>query len=75
MTDFTELNTDVEFKKLIKKLRETDELLISAKNLFNQNAVNSNQLIKTFPNNIVAKIAKFKIRSFYNNKTDDNESF
>jgi len=76
MTDFTELNTDAEFIKLIKNLRDIDEVLISAKNMFNQNAILSNQLIKTFPNNIVAKIAKFKIRSFYtNNKTDDGETF
>ena len=44
--------------------------------MFNQNAILSNQLIKNFPNNIIAKIAKFKIRSFYtNNKTDGEETF
>ncbi|MBQ7031240.1 MAG: LemA family protein [Bacilli bacterium] len=76
MVDFTELNTDTEFNELMKKLREIDELLTSAKNMFNQNAVQSNQLIKTFPNNIIAKLSKFRIRSFYNNnKTDDIETF
>ncbi|MBE6156696.1 MAG: LemA family protein [Firmicutes bacterium] len=76
MTDFIELNNDVEFNNLIKNLRDIDEILVSAKNMFNQNAVLSNQLIKTFPNNIVAKISKFRIRSFYsNNKTDDGETF
>ena len=39
MIDFTELNTDNEFIKLIRNLRENDEVLISAKNMFNQNAV------------------------------------
>ena len=76
MVDFTELNNDTEFNELMKKLREIDEVLTSAKNMFNQNAVQSNQLIKTFPNNIIAKVGKFKIRSFYNNnKTDDIETF
>ena len=76
MVDFTELNTDTEFNELMKKLREIDELLTSAKNMFNQNAVQSNQLIKAFPNNIIAKLSKFRIRSFYNNnKTDDIETF
>lgn len=75
-TDFTELNTDTEFNKLIMNLRELDEVLTSAKSMFNQNAVLSNQVIKAFPNSIVAKIAKFRIRSFYNNnKTDDGETF
>lgn len=74
--DFNELNNDSEFKKIIKNLREIDEVLISAKNVFNQNAVLSNQLIKTFPNNLIAKISKFKFRSFYNNnKTEDTETF
>lgn len=76
MIDFTELNTDAEFNALMRKLREIDEVLTSAKNMFNQNAVQSNQLIKTFPNNIIAKLSKFRIRSFYNNnKTDDLETF
>lgn len=76
MVDFTELNTDTEFNELMKKLREIDELLTSAKNMFNQNAVQSNQLIKTFPNNIIAKLSKFRIRGFYNNnKTDEIETF
>lgn len=76
MIDFTELNTDNEFNGLMRKLREIDEVLTSAKNMFNQNAVQSNQLIKTFPNNIIAKFSKFRIRSFYNNnKTDDTETF
>ena len=73
--DYTKLNNDSEFSKELKNLREIDEVLVSAKNVFNQNALASNKLIKTFPYNIVAKIAKFKIRSFYNNKTDDSDNF
>ena len=73
--DFEELNTTDEFMKKIYELRKIDEVLVAAKNMFNQNAVLSNQIIKTFPNNIVAKLANFKIRSFYNNKTDSEETF
>lgn len=74
--DFQELNTDEDFIKYINILRETNEVLVSAKNMFNQNAVLSNQIIKAFPNNIIAKLAKLRIRSFYNNnKTEDLETF
>lgn len=73
--DFQELNNDDEFLKNINRLREVNEVLVSAKNVFNQNAIISNKIIKTFPNNLVAKISKFKIRSFYNNKTEDGETF
>lgn len=73
--DYTELNSDPDFLKSIESLREIDEVLISAKNLFNQNAIESNKLIKNFPYNIVAKIAKYRIRSFYNSNTpEENEN-
>lgn len=76
MRDFEELNSDNNFIKNVNELRRINEILVSAKNMFNQNAIESNQTIKTFPNNIVAKIANFKIRSFYNNnKTDSEETF
>ncbi len=77
MTDFDNLNKDNDFIKNYKLLRETDEILIAAKNLFNQNAIESNKLIKSFPYNVVAKLAKYRIRGFYNsnNKTDDGETF
>lgn len=75
-TDFSKLNGDSDFNKQLKSLREIDEVLVSAKNVFNTNALASNKLIKNFPYNIIAKIAKFKIRGFYNNnKTDDGDNF
>ena len=74
--DYSDLNSDKEFMKTFKSLRELDEVLVSAKNVFNQNAVKSNQLIKTVPYNIVAKIEKYRIKSFYTtNKTDDGDNF
>ena len=76
MRDFNELNSNDNFKNLIYEIRKIDEFLVSAKSMFNHNAIESNKIIKNFPNNIVAKIAKFKIRSFYNNnKTDSDETF
>ena len=74
--DYSDLNSNKEFMKTFKTINELDEVLVSAKNLFNQNAIKSNQLIKTVPYNIVAKIAKYRIRSFYTtNKTDDGDNF
>lgn len=75
MQDYDELRKEENFIKNYNELRKIDEILVSAKNMFNQNAVLSNQIIKTFPNNIVAKLAKIKYRSFYNNKTDSEETF
>ena len=73
--DYTKLKNDKKFKELQEEIRSIDEILTSAKNMFNSNALLSNQAIKLFPNNIVAKTSNFKIRSFYNNKMDDNDGF
>ena len=73
--DYDELTKDKKFKDLLEELKNTDEVLTSAKNMFNNNAVLSNQTIKLFPNNIIAKISNFKIRSFYSNKKDENDTF
>ena len=73
MKDFTEINSDKEFMKNYQHLREVDEVLVASKNLFNQNALQSNQLLKTFPYSLMSKVANFKIRSYYTsiNKTDE----
>ena len=74
--DYEELEKNKEFNKKMQSLREIDEILTSAKNVFNQNAIKSNQLIKNIPYNIIAKTLKLRIRSFYNtNKTDGEEPF
>ncbi len=74
--DYEELNKDKEFVKKMNSLRLVEESLVAAKISFNQNALKSNQLIKTIPYNIVAKLSKCRIRSFYNtNKTDSDETF
>lgn len=75
--DFVKINNDKEFIKNVEILREIDELLVSAKDLFNQNAMLSNELIKTFPYSLISKTSNFKIRSYYttNNKNDDNDNF
>ena len=75
MRDYNELAKDEAFIKNINEIKNIDEILVSAKTVFNHAAIESNQIIKSFPNNLVAKLAKFKFRSFYNNKTDSEETF
>lgn len=75
MEDFENLNKDKEFKNNIKKLKELDEVLVSAKSLYNKNATKNNNLIKNFPYTLVAKFSNYSIKSLYNNKTDDGDNF
>lgn len=76
LKDFEELSKDEDFNKNILEIKKIDEIIAAAKNMFNHSAILSNQLIKVFPNNIMAKLANFKIRSYYNiNKELTEEIF
>ena len=76
MTDYDKLSKNEKLNKQITELRKNDEKLVSAKNMFNKAALLSNNLIKTFPNNIISKLFNYKIRSYYNNnKTEDMDNF
>ena len=74
--DYDKLSKNEKFNKKIMELRRNDEKLVSSKILFNKAALESNNIIKTFPNNIIAKLFNYKIRSYYNNnKTEDMDNF
>ena len=75
LNDYTKLNSSQKLKKEIEELKHNNEKLISSKNIFNKNALISNNLIKNFPNNIFAKIFNYKIRSYYNNKAEGQDNF
>ncbi len=72
--DYTKLSKDSDFNKKRQTLRELDELIVSAKNIYNENAILNNKLIKLFPYNIIGKISNYKVVTLYNNdKTEENE--
>ena len=75
LIDNTKLSSCTKIKKQLVELRKTNEKIVSSKNMYNKNALLNNNLIKTFPTNIIAKIFKYKIISYYNNKTDDKDNF
>lgn len=69
--DFSKLMKDNDFNKKLQSLREVNEKLISAKNIYNANASLNNKLIKIIPYNIIAKIANYNIITLYNNSLND----
>ncbi len=75
INDYAKISKSKEIKKLVMNLRTTNESLASAKNMFNNNAVIFNKIIKSFPSNIIAKILRYNYRSNYNIKTDGEETF
>lgn len=75
LIDNSKLNKSTKIKKILVELRMIDEKIVSAKTIYNKNAYLNNYLLKSFPNNIIAKIFNYKIINYYNNKTDEDDSF
>ena len=75
LIDNSKLNKSTKIKKILVELRMIDEKIVSAKTIYNKNAYLNNYLLKSFPNNIIAKILNYKIINYYNNKTDEDDSF
>ena len=75
LIDNSKLNKSTKIKKILVELRMIDEKIVSAKTIYNKNAYLNNYLLKAFPNNIIAKIFNYKIINYYNNKTDEDDSF
>ncbi|MFI3260749.1 MAG: LemA family protein [bacterium] len=65
--DHSELNNK-NFNKILKEIKLIDENLIASKNFYNKNTSFLNELVRCFPNNIVARNHNFKIKPFFDNK-------
>lgn len=75
LIDNSKLNKSTKIKKILVELRMIDEKIVSAKTIYNKNAYLNNNLLKSFPNNIISKIFNYKIINYYNNKADEDDSF
>lgn len=67
LSDNKKLNT-TEFNKKLREIRKIDESLNASKNFYNKNTSSLNELIRKFPNSIVARNHRFKIKPFFDNK-------
>ena len=71
--DYSKLSKDNDFNKKLQSLREIDEKLVSAKSIYNNNAILNNRLIRIIPYNIIGKISGYTTVTFYNNKNTNEE--
>ena len=62
------LKENEEIYKAYKQLDIIDDELYTLRNYYNGNITNYNSMIKKFPTNIVAKIKKYKEKTFYDLK-------
>jgi LemA protein len=69
------LKKDHSFLKIQDELKETEMKILAAKRFYNVNVVDFNDKFKSFFKNIVAKIASFKKRDFYDAEARENVHF
>ena len=66
--DFRSLEDNEEYLTVLKELKERNEMLEAAKSFYNKYTTEINMLIKKFPTNLIAKIHKIKLRSYFDGK-------
>ena len=71
--DYPDLNNKKAFKELINEDKRLDEKLQAAKSYYNKYTSELNDLIRTFPSNIVARIHKIEIKTFFDGKNMEDE--
>ena len=74
--DHEELEKKNNFKKIFSDLKKVDEKLMAGISYYNKNTSVFNNYLRKFPNNIVAKIHKIKVKTFFDGKDmTDNDIF
>ena len=78
ISDHEKLQSNKDLNNLIYEIKSIDEKLISGKDYYNKNTTESNQLIRKFPSNIIAKLLNYKVKPYFDGKNmqdDDIEDF
>ena len=74
--DYNELEKNDDLKNNLNDIKIIDEKIIAAKGYYNDYVTKSNNLIRKFPSNIIAKFHGIKIKKYFDGKDldDDNEN-
>lgn len=67
---YPELKTNIVFLELCSNLIKTENQIQAARRAYNHDTMKYNLLIKTFPNNILAKILKWKEKEMFDADRD-----
>lgn len=66
--DYKKLSDNKDFKKIMNDLKTTDEKIQAAKSFYNKYTGLTNDLVKKFPSNIIAKMHNIDIKLFFDGK-------
>lgn len=71
--DYKSVKDNKEINEKLDDIKRIDEKITSAKAFYNKNISESNELVRKFPSNIVAKFHNIKIKNFFDNKDMNDE--
>ena len=66
--DYKSVKESDELNDKLDEIKRIDEVITSAKAYYNKYISESNELVRKFPSNIVAKFHNVKIKNFFDNK-------
>ena len=73
VNDYEKLKNNNDLMQIIYDIKVIDEKLCSGKEFYNKNTTESNQLIRKFPSNVIAKLLHYKIRPYFDGKNMQDE--
>ncbi len=71
--DYSDLSNNKVFKEILTENKKASEKLQAAKSYYNKYTSELNDLIRTFPSNIVARLHKIEIKPFFDGKNMEDE--
>jgi len=71
--DYKSVNQNEELNNKLDDIARINEKITSAKAYYNKYISESNELVRKFPSNIVAKFHNIKIKNFFDNKDMNDE--
>ena len=71
--DYPDLATNKGFKEVLSENKKASEKLQAAKSYYNKYTSELNDLVRTFPSNIVARLHAITIKPFFDGKNMEDE--
>ena len=66
--DYPKLKHNEGYMKIELGLSETEAEIVASRKYYNDIITDYNKLVRTFPSNIVAKVSKYKVRTYFDGK-------
>lgn len=73
LEDFPELNQVEAFIKIVTSLNESETEIYALRKYYNDVITDYNKLVRKIPSNLVAKVFKYKLKSYYDSKNLNDE--